>query len=89
MRAPHSGKRLQGGAGADGGAMMCQLVGATAAGSAVKRWTAEGGKVLLKSKAVPIKRVIDSRALSLREAVLLELARCSGSEEPTISKETP
>jgi phosphonate transport system substrate-binding protein len=38
--------------------------GATAAGGVVKSWEAKGGKVLAKSKAVPIKHVIASPAFA-------------------------
>jgi len=38
--------------------------GATAAGSVVKSWQAKGGKVLAKSKPVPIKHIIASPSLS-------------------------
>ncbi len=37
--------------------------GATAAGSVIKAWQAKGGKVLAKSKAVPIKHIIVSPTL--------------------------
>ena len=38
--------------------------GATAANAVVKKWQAEGGKILAKSRAVPIKHVIASPTLS-------------------------
>ena len=41
--------------------------GATAAGSVIKAWTAKGGKVLLKSRPVPIKHVIAGPSLSAEE----------------------
>jgi ABC-type phosphate/phosphonate transport system substrate-binding protein len=50
--------------------------GATAAGAVVKAWTDKGGKVFVRSKAVPIKQVIVSTALSpdeqgrIRDALL-------------------
>jgi ABC-type phosphate/phosphonate transport system substrate-binding protein len=39
-------------------------VGATAANAVVKQWTDKGGKVVLRSRAVPIKQVIASSRLS-------------------------
>ena len=41
--------------------------GATAAGAVIKAWTAQGGKVLFKSKPVPIKHVIASPNLSAEQ----------------------
>jgi phosphonate transport system substrate-binding protein len=38
--------------------------GATAAGAVVKSWQAKGGKVLIKSKPVPIKHIIASPSMS-------------------------
>jgi phosphonate transport system substrate-binding protein len=43
--------------------------GATAAGAVIKSWEAKGGKVLLKSKAVPIKHIIVSPNLPADMAV--------------------
>jgi phosphonate transport system substrate-binding protein len=53
--------------------------GATAAGGVIKAWTAKGGKVLVKSKAVPIKHVIASPSMSADDVArvreyLLELS---------------
>ena len=42
-------------------------VGATAANSVVKQWTDKGGKVVLRSRGVPIKQVIASSRLSSEE----------------------
>jgi phosphonate transport system substrate-binding protein len=42
--------------------------GATAAGGVVKEWQAKGGKVLARSKPVPIKHVIASSALSAEQS---------------------
>lgn len=39
-------------------------VGATASGSVIKEWQAKGGKILLKSKAVPIKHLLASPNLT-------------------------
>jgi phosphonate transport system substrate-binding protein len=41
--------------------------GATAAGGVIKAWTAKGGKVLIKSKPVPIKHVIASPSMSAED----------------------
>jgi phosphonate transport system substrate-binding protein len=43
------------------------LSGATAANSVIKAWTAKGGKVLAKSRTVPIKHIIASPALSAEQ----------------------
>ena len=42
-------------------------VGATAANSVVKQWTDKGGKVVLRSRGVPIKQLIASSRLSSEE----------------------
>jgi len=42
-------------------------VGATAASSVVKQWTDKGGKVVLRSRGVPIKQLIASSRLSSEE----------------------
>ncbi len=41
--------------------------GSTAAGAVIKAWVAKGGKVLAKSKPVPIKHIIASPALSAEQ----------------------
>jgi ABC-type phosphate/phosphonate transport system substrate-binding protein len=42
-------------------------VGATAANSVVKQWTDKGGKVVLRSRGVPIKQLIASSRLPSEE----------------------
>jgi ABC-type phosphate/phosphonate transport system substrate-binding protein len=42
-------------------------VGATAANSVVKQWTDKGGKVVLRSRGVPIKQIIASSRLSAED----------------------
>jgi phosphonate transport system substrate-binding protein len=42
-------------------------VGATAANAVVKTWTGKGGKVMVRSRSVPIKQVIASTKLSTEE----------------------
>ena len=42
-------------------------VGATAANAVVKTWTGKGGKVMVRSRSVPIKQVIASTKLSAEE----------------------
>jgi ABC-type phosphate/phosphonate transport system substrate-binding protein len=42
-------------------------VGATAANAVVKQWTDKGGKVVMRSRGVPIKQVIASSRLSSEE----------------------
>jgi ABC-type phosphate/phosphonate transport system substrate-binding protein len=41
--------------------------GVTASGTVVKAWTAKGGRVLLKARAVPIKEVLASPNLSAEQ----------------------
>ena len=41
--------------------------GVTAANAVVKDWTAKGGKVLLRSKPVPIKHIIASPSMSAED----------------------
>ena len=61
-------------------------VGATAANSVVKSWTEKGGKVLVKSKSVPIKQFIVSTKLSadehqrIREALVTLVATKPGRD---------
>ena len=57
--------------------------GATASGSVVKDWLAKGGKVMAKSKPVPIKHIIASPSLSADqvEKVREYLTGLDGSEE--------
>ena len=43
------------------------LSGATASGAVIKAWTAKGGKVLAKSRTVPIKHILASPALTTEE----------------------
>jgi phosphonate transport system substrate-binding protein len=43
------------------------IAGATAANSVIKEWQAKGGKVLAKSKPVPIKHIIASPHLSIEQ----------------------
>ena len=59
------------------------LSGATAANSVIKAWTAKGGKVLAKSRTVPIKHIIASPALSAEqvEAVRDYLLTLDASED--------
>ena len=57
--------------------------GATAANSVIKEWTGKGGKVLAKSRPVPIKHIIASTALSAEqvESVREYLAALDTTEE--------
>ena len=59
------------------------LSGATAANSVIKAWTAKGGKVLAKSRTVPIKHIIASPTLTTEqvEAVRDYLLTLDASEE--------
>jgi len=45
--------------------------GVTAANAVVKDWTAKGGKVLLRSKPVPIKHIIASPSMSAEDVALV------------------
>ena len=58
-------------------------VAATAAAGIVRDWTAKGGKVLAKSRTVPIKHIIASSTLSAEqvESVRAYLLGLAGSEE--------
>lgn len=57
--------------------------GATAASSVIKAWQAKGGKVLFKSKPVPIKHVIASPSLSAEQVGIVRdyLLSLDGSED--------
>lgn len=57
--------------------------GATASAAVIKAWSAKGGKILFKSKAVPIKHVIASPSMSAEdiEVVRAYLLALDGSEE--------
>ena len=59
------------------------MSGATAANSVIKAWTAKGGKVLAKSRTVPIKHIIASPTLTTEqvEAVRDYLLTLDASEE--------
>ena len=59
------------------------LSGATAANNVIKAWTAKGGKVLAKSRMVPIKHIIASPTLTTEqvEAVRGYLLTLDASEE--------
>ncbi len=57
-------------------------VGATAANAVVKTWTGKGGKVMVRSRSVPIKHVIASTRLSAEEVdrVREALVNLSGTD---------
>jgi len=57
--------------------------GATAAGAVIKGWVDHGGKVLAKSKAVPIKHVIAGPSISAEQVARLRdyLVALDGSDE--------
>ena len=57
--------------------------GATAAGAVIKAWTAKGGRVLAKSKPVPIKHVIAAPQISPKQLELIRdyLLSLDGSED--------
>lgn len=57
--------------------------GATASASVIKAWQAKGGRVLFKSKPVPIKHVIASPALTAEQVGIVRdyLLSLDGSEE--------
>jgi phosphonate transport system substrate-binding protein len=57
--------------------------GATAAGGVIKEWQAKGGKILFKSKPVPIKHLIASPSLNAEQiaAVREYFVALDGSEE--------
>jgi ABC-type phosphate/phosphonate transport system substrate-binding protein len=59
------------------------LAGATAANAVIKEWTGHGGRVLAKSKPVPIKHIIASPSLSAEqiESVREYLVTLDASEE--------
>ncbi len=59
------------------------LSGATAANAVIKAWTAKGGKVLAKSRTVPIKHIIASPVLSAEqvETVREYLLTLDGTED--------